>query len=137
MGLYVKQRRKGRLVTAILTGTAPAVLRERLGSLEARKADLEWELATTEAPARRLHPNLAQVYRQCVAQLSDALSFDDGAEAREIVRGPVEEMRQRWQGMTPDQRQELMYGPHRMGRGGASRMGAPGGPPPAPPRQGG
>ncbi|MGK7867587.1 hypothetical protein [Falsiroseomonas sp. E2-1-a20] len=52
-----------------------------------------------------------------------------------------EEMRQRWQGMTPGQRQELMYGPHRMGRGGRHRMGGPmgppGGPPPDPPRQGG
>ena len=53
-------------------------------------------------------------------------------------QGPnTEEMRQRWQGMTPGQRQELMYGPHRMGRGGGPRMGPPGGPPAAAPRQGG
>jgi hypothetical protein len=54
----------GRAVDAILEGTAPAALRERLGSLEARKVDLERELATTEAPAPRLHPNLAEVYRK-------------------------------------------------------------------------
>jgi hypothetical protein len=52
--------------------------------------------------------------------------------------GPdAEEMRQRWRSMTPSQRQELMYGPHRMGQGGGPRRGPPGGPPPAPPRQGG
>lgn len=83
----------GRAVDAILQGTAPSALRERLASLEARKADLERELATTEAPAPRLHPNLAEVYRRRVADLSDALSSDDDAEARELVRGLVDEIR--------------------------------------------
>jgi len=83
----------GRAVDAILQGTAPAALRERLASLEARKVDLERELATTEAPAPRLHPNLAEVYRRRVADLSEALSSDDGAEARELVRGLVDEIR--------------------------------------------
>jgi hypothetical protein len=83
----------GRAVDAILEGTAPAALRERLASLEARKVDLELELATTEAPAPRLHPNLAEVYRRRVAELSEALSADDGAVARELVRGLVEEIR--------------------------------------------
>lgn len=74
----------------------------------------------------------------------DSLSTEQRREAEERFRrgmgpqGPnAEEMRQRWQGMTPGQRQELMYGPHRMGRGGGPRMGPPGGPPPGPPRQGG
>ncbi len=58
-------------VDAILAGTAPAALRERLASLEARKGDLERELATMEAPAPRLHPNLAEVYRSRVAELTD------------------------------------------------------------------
>lgn len=75
----------GRAVDAILEGAAPAALRERLATLEARKADLERELATTAAPAPRLHPNLAEVYRRKVAELSEALSSDDGAEARELV----------------------------------------------------
>lgn len=83
----------GRAVDAILEGTAPAALRERLSSLEGRKGELERELATTEAPAPRLHPNLAELYRKRVAELSEALSSDDGAEARELVRGLVEEIR--------------------------------------------
>jgi site-specific DNA recombinase len=46
-----------------------------------------------EAPAPRLHPNLAEVYRRRVAELSEALSSDDDAEARELVRGLVDEIR--------------------------------------------
>ena len=38
----------------------------------------------------RLHPNLAEVYRQKVATLVDALASEDGAEARELVRGLVD-----------------------------------------------
>ena len=41
-------------------------------------------------PAPRLHPNLAEVYRQKVAKLSEVLARDDAAEAREVVRGLVE-----------------------------------------------
>lgn len=45
-----------------------------------------------------------------------------------------DDMRMRWQAMTPRQRQELMYGPGGgMGRGPGMRRGM--GPPPAPPPQ--
>ena len=74
----------------------------------------------------------------------DSLSPEQRRDAEDRFRrgtgpqGPTaEEMRQRWQGMTPSQRQELMYGPHRMGRGAAPRMAPPGGPRPSPPSPGG
>jgi site-specific DNA recombinase len=41
----------------------------------------------------RLHPNLAEVYRQKVANLIDALAQEDAAEARELVRSLVESVR--------------------------------------------
>jgi hypothetical protein len=41
----------------------------------------------------RAHPNLAEVYRQRVAQLTEVLAEEDGAEAREMVGGLVEEIR--------------------------------------------
>ncbi len=82
-----------RLVQAIARGTASPALEKHLVTSERRKADLENELAATEAPAPRLHPNLAEVYRRRVAELSEALSSDDGAEARELVRGLVAEIR--------------------------------------------
>lgn len=46
--------------------------------------------ATAVTPTPRLHPNLAEVYRQRVAELARALEADDAAEARELVRGLVD-----------------------------------------------
>ena len=51
---------------------------------------LEAELSTAAPAAPRLHPNLAEVYRQKVAGLVAALAQEDGAEAREQVRGLVD-----------------------------------------------
>ena len=47
-------------------------------------------MATSEAPAPRLHPDLAEIYRQKVAALATLLDRDDVAEARELVRSLVD-----------------------------------------------
>ena len=60
---------------------------------EARREELKPGVASAKAPAPRLHPNLAQVYRRKVAELADALAREDGAEVREQLRGLVEEVR--------------------------------------------
>ncbi|MBX6376788.1 MAG: hypothetical protein IRZ13_21490, partial [Acetobacteraceae bacterium] len=86
-------RQIGRLVDAIAEGAPAASLRERLAALERRKGELEAELAVCDAPAPRLHPNLAEVYRRRVAELTAALAAEDAAEVRERVRGLVEEIR--------------------------------------------
>ena len=62
----------------------------RLRDLDARRVRLEEQIATAAKPAPRLHPNLAQLYRQQVAQLTDLLARDDASEARELIRGLVE-----------------------------------------------
>jgi site-specific DNA recombinase len=62
-------------------------------TLEARRLVLESELADADEPAPRLHPRLAEVYRERVARLTAALGDDDAAEAREQVRGLVEAIR--------------------------------------------
>ncbi|WP_237213357.1 recombinase family protein [Falsiroseomonas oryziterrae] len=82
-----------RAVDAIVAGTASSSLKARLEELERRKAALEAELAGAEAPAPRLHPNLAEVYRERIAELSRALESEDAAQAREVVRGLVEAIR--------------------------------------------
>jgi hypothetical protein len=82
-----------RLVDALVSGTVASAVRERMEALERRRLALEAELAGAEAPAPRLHPNLAEVYRQRVAELSRVLQADDAAEARELVRGLVEAIR--------------------------------------------
>jgi hypothetical protein len=52
-----------RFVDAIADGTPAARVKERMIALENRKAQLQKELAQATAPAPRLHPNLAEVYR--------------------------------------------------------------------------
>ena len=50
-------------------------------------------MAGAEAPAPRLHPGLAEVYRARVADLTAVLAAKDAADAREQVRALVEEVR--------------------------------------------
>ena len=64
-----------------------------LKKAEDRKAVLEADLAVAEAPAPRLLPNLAEVYRERVAALHEALAGEDAAAAREKVRALIAEVR--------------------------------------------
>jgi site-specific DNA recombinase len=79
-----------RLVDAIADGTPVAAVRDRLSNLEQRRLILGTEAATARAPAPRLHPNLAELYRQKVANRVDAVGQEDATEAREPVRGLVD-----------------------------------------------
>jgi hypothetical protein len=82
-----------RLVNGLAEGMPAAAVRTRMAALEARWLQLEAQLASTVVPAPRLHPNLAEVYGRRMAQLTEGLAEEDGAEAREMVRGLVEEIR--------------------------------------------
>ena len=82
-----------RLVDAIAEGSPAAAVRSRMATLEARRVTLEAELAEATAPAPRLHPALADVYRDQVAALSAALEGDDASEARDQIRALVEAIR--------------------------------------------
>jgi site-specific DNA recombinase len=83
-------RQIDRLVDALADGEPPTRLKERLKELERRRLELESELATAQAPAPRLHPNIAEVYRRKVEELHDALKSEEAGPARELVRGLVE-----------------------------------------------
>jgi site-specific DNA recombinase len=62
-----------------------------LPELEQRKAALETDIAGAPASAPRLHPNLAKIYRQWVANLQDALADPaTQSDALEILRGLIE-----------------------------------------------
>ena len=54
---------------------------------------LKTELAVAEAPAPRLMPKLADLYRQKMAALQDALKGEDAMAAREQVRSVIDEVR--------------------------------------------
>jgi site-specific DNA recombinase len=85
------RRKLDGLIDAVAEGLRAPGLQQRLDGLEARKANLEQELAADPPPPVRLHPNLAQLYRRQVEQLQLALqepSIRD--EALEILRGPIE-----------------------------------------------
>ena len=82
-----------KLVDAICNGAPPATIRDRMVSLEARRELLEAEVQTAQAPAPRLHPNLAILYREQVTTLAEALDGPDAAGARETVRALIEEVR--------------------------------------------
>ncbi len=79
-----------RLIDAIADGTPPAAVNKRLVELEQRQTAVDAKLAEAAAPAPRLHPNLAELYRQKIAALTDVLARDDAAEVREIIRGLVD-----------------------------------------------
>ena len=54
---------------------------------------MEAELAIAVAPAPRLMPNLAELYRERMAALQEALAGEDAAAARERVRALIDEVR--------------------------------------------
>jgi DNA invertase Pin-like site-specific DNA recombinase len=83
-------RQINRLVDALADGEPAARLTGKLKELERRRHELERELATAAAPAPRLHPNVAEVYRRKVEELHYALRQEHSGPARELVRGLVE-----------------------------------------------
>lgn len=67
-------RRLNGLYDAIADGIRTPGLKDRLEELEARRADLDAELAAPPPTSVRLHPNLSAMYRRKVEQLSQTLS---------------------------------------------------------------
>ena len=79
-----------RLVDALANGMPPASVGVRLQQLEDRRLQLEAELAQAAPEAPRLHPALPELYRAKVADLVSVLGGEDGAAARDLVRGLVD-----------------------------------------------
>jgi len=85
------QRKLAGLIDALAEGIRVPGVQQKLDELEARRATLEAELKAPPPSPARLHPNLAEVYRQRVASLHEALRADpEGREALEIVRTLIE-----------------------------------------------
>ena len=61
-------------------------MKVRMQGLERRREALEAGLTTVTEPKPRLHPGLAEVYRQKVATLQEALAAKDGHEVRGAIR---------------------------------------------------
>ena len=80
------------LITAMADGFRAPRLQAQLDELEVRRATLETKLGAAAAPQTpRLHPNLAEVYRERVAALQTALQAPNGGRAAlEAVRELIE-----------------------------------------------
>ncbi len=88
-------RQIDRIVDAITEGMFHESMKAKMDSLEDRKAALEADLANAD-PTRSvmLHPNLSEVYRAKVANLTTALPDPTTrAEATTIIRSLLEEIR--------------------------------------------
>jgi site-specific DNA recombinase len=82
------ERRLRRIVEAIADGVPARTLKDELLALETRQEQLEAEIAATpEGQQPLLHPNLAEIYRQKVAALAEALADEAMRdEAFELIR---------------------------------------------------
>jgi hypothetical protein len=88
--LATVSRKLDGLIDAIADGLRGAGLQQRLDELAMRKAELEARLAGPAPPPLRLHPNLAQLYRERVADLHHALADPEHhAEALELIRSLI------------------------------------------------
>ncbi|CUH42041.1 hypothetical protein [Ruegeria atlantica] len=84
-----------KIVDAIAEGMFHPSLKAKMDDLEARKKELEAELSASpqERPVL-LHPGLADLYKEKVADLSDALNNPSTkTEATSIIRGLLTEIR--------------------------------------------
>ena len=82
------------LVSAVKAGIQSDTLKDEFERLEQSKRMIEQELAEEPPPPVRLHPNLSEIYRQKVDNLTEALNTEDTRqEAGEIIRGLIDEIR--------------------------------------------
>jgi hypothetical protein len=89
--LATVQRKLAGLTDAIADGLRAPGLQEQLDHLEARRTVLERDLADAVPHRPRLHPNLAEIYRERVARLQDALRDPaHGHAALDVVGGLIE-----------------------------------------------
>ena len=78
------------LYDAISEGLRTPGLKDRLETMEARRAELDAILAAPVPSPVRLHPNLAEIYRRKVADLAATLADPEiGTSALEAIRGLI------------------------------------------------
>ena len=88
------EREVRRLIEAIKAGVPGAAVKDEMTTLEARRADLLGQLEAAPPPMPRLHPNIAEIYRQKIASLGEALNDEHTRlEAAECIRELIEEIR--------------------------------------------
>jgi site-specific DNA recombinase len=88
------EREIRRLIAALKEGVPGAAVKDEMTILEARRRDLLGQLEAAPPPMLRLHPNIAEVYRQKIVSLGEALNDEHTrTEAAGCVRELIEEIR--------------------------------------------
>ena len=89
-------RRLDGLIEAIADGLRTPGLKAKLEDLERRKAELEQDLVKPYTSAPRLHPNLAELYRQKVVALQETLRGPKlRDEALDLLRSLIDQVAMR------------------------------------------
>lgn len=88
------EREIRRLIEAIKAGVLGAAVKDEMTILEAKRVELFARFEAAPPPMPRLHPNLADLYRQKVMNLAQALNDEHmRLEAAECIRELIEEIR--------------------------------------------
>ena len=81
------ERQIGSLIDAIKDGLYQPSMKNELDNLETRKAQLIDQQVRAQVPPPLMHPNMAELYREKVAELHEALNNDNQrAAAADILR---------------------------------------------------
>ena len=82
------------MIEAIKAGVSGAAVKDEMTVLEARRVEFLARLEAAPPSMPRLHPNLAELYRQKVTDLVEALNHEHTrVEAAECIRELIEEIR--------------------------------------------
>jgi len=86
----VELRRK-KLIEMVMDGVAPSEVRDEINANAAKREELKAKLAAADMPPPLLHPEMAELYRQKVTALAQALDRPDArTEASEPIRGLID-----------------------------------------------
>ncbi|WP_376871008.1 recombinase family protein [Albirhodobacter sp. R86504] len=90
--LSATKRDHSKLIDAILAGVPADQVKDRMNALDARRIELEAQLSREPAPsAIRIHPKMAETYRDQVGLLIEQLQQPEGMlEAKEALRGLID-----------------------------------------------
>ena len=88
------EREIRRVIEAIKAGVPGVAVKDEMANLETQRIGLLGQFENAPPPMPRLHPNLAEVYRQKVMNLAEALNDSHTRlEAAECLRELIEEIR--------------------------------------------
>src|SRR5258706_9882367 len=94
----IEVRRK-KLIEMVMHGVPPAEVKDEMIANAARREELKAKLAAADEPPPLLHPGMADLYRQKVIALAQALEYPETrTEASEALRGLIDAIV-----LTPDQ----------------------------------